>query len=170
MIKNKGKIGEMRVVRLVSEIVSAEDKCDFTRHTNTNTADGGADVVLEHVPDLHQKLITIASGNDLSTDISCSNTSKSVKTRIDVKTTDSKISKDTVVKFGGDIRRNPDCKGHMLLGGAGLTRGAKKEFDKIKHASDEVGKQVSYVSNEGLANLETHYTSLPKPETESNNS
>jgi hypothetical protein len=46
MSGNKGKNGEMRVLRLLTHIVEAVENCDITRHTNTNTADGGADLIL----------------------------------------------------------------------------------------------------------------------------
>lgn len=42
-----------------------------------------------------------------------------------LKTLDSKLGKDTVIKFGGDVRKNPDCKNHVLLGGKALTKGAR---------------------------------------------
>jgi len=103
MSDNKGKDGEMRVLRVLSHIVEAVDNCDVTRHTNTNTADGGADLVLEHPKGLLSHLEQVASGTpDLQTpDLQ---EAPRVKTRIDVKTTDNKISPDTVIKFGGDIR------------------------------------------------------------------
>ncbi|CAN2043386.1 conserved hypothetical protein [Candidatus Magnetomoraceae bacterium gMMP-13] len=41
MSKNKGKDGEMRVAKLLCDISTKEENCDFTRPTNTNTANGG---------------------------------------------------------------------------------------------------------------------------------
>lgn len=159
MSTNKGKDGEMRALRLLSHIVETEEGCDVTRHTNTNTADGGADLVLEHPQGLIPYLDNIAEGGEQqSPDLS---EAPRVKTRIDVKTTESKISPDTVKKFAGDIRRNPDCDGHVLMGGTALSTQAQSDFQVIQDAQAEVGKKVVYIPNTGIKNLEQHYTALP---------
>lgn len=100
---------------VLSHTVEAVDNCDVARHTNTNTADGGADLVLEHPKGLLSHLEQVAAGTpDLQTpDFQ---ESPRVKARIDVKTTDSKISPDTVIKFGGDIRRMPRLFGTCANG------------------------------------------------------
>lgn len=129
MSANKGKDGEMRALRLLSHIVETEENCDVTRHTNTNTADGGADLVLEHPCGLLPHLDNVAEGRDeQSPDLS---EAPRVKTRIDVKTTESKLSPDTVKKFAGDIRRNPDCDGHVLMGGGRLFQIKLNRISKI---------------------------------------
>ncbi|WIG80221.1 hypothetical protein KFZ68_08795 [Photobacterium damselae] len=159
MSTNKGKDGEMRVLRLLSHIVETEENCDVTRHTNTNTADGGADLVLEHPQGLLLHLGNVAIGGDQQLpDLS---EAPRVKTRIDVKTTESKLSPDTVKKFAGDIRRNPDCDGHVLMGGSALSNQAQSDFQDIQDAQAEVGKTVVYIPNAGIENLEQHYTALP---------
>jgi len=159
MSTNKGKDGEMRALRLLSHIVETEENCDVTRHTNTNTADGGADLVLEHPQGLLPHLDNVAVGGDhQSPDFS---EAPRVKTRIDVKTTESKLSPDTVKKFAGDIRRNPDCDGHVLMGGAALSNQAQSDFKDIQDAQVEIGKTVVYIPNAGIENLEQHYTALP---------
>ena len=160
MSDNKGKDGEMRVLRVLSHIVESVNNCDVTRHTNTNTADGGADLVLEHPKGLLSYLEEVASGG---ADLQMPDLQEAprVKTRIDVKTTDNKISPDTVIKFGGDIRRNPDCLGHVLMGGNALSPQAEAEFKKIQEAHAEAGKEVVYIPNSGVNNLETHYLALP---------
>ena len=159
MSGNKGKDGEMRVLRLLSYIVEANDNCDVTRHTNTNTADGGADLILEHQKNLLPHLSEIALGNSEDQILDLQNTDR-VKTRIDVKTTESKISPDTVKKFAGDIRRNPDCEGHVLMGGSMLSTKSKLDFKEIQKAQAEVGKTVVYISNNGVEFLENHYQTL----------
>lgn len=165
MSDNKGKDGEMRVLRVLSHIVEAVDNCDVTRHTNTNTADGGADLVLEHPKGLLSHLEQVAAGTpDLQTpDLQ---EAPRVKTRIDVKTTDNKISPDTVIKFGGDIRRNPDCAGHVLMGGKALSPQAEAEFKIIQEAHAEAGREVVYIPNSGVNNLETHYRALTTDNTD----
>lgn len=160
MSTNKGKDGEMRALRLLSLIVEAQENCDVTRHTNTNTADGGADLILEHPQGLLPHLGSIASGEDNNQPPDLSD-DKKVKTRIDVKTTESKLGPDVVKKFAGDIRRNPDCDGHVLMGGAALSNQAKSDFKEIQDAQAEVGKTVVYIPNIGIENLERHYTALP---------
>ncbi|MBE3888624.1 hypothetical protein ACEWAU_22270 [Vibrio parahaemolyticus] len=159
MSTNKGKDGEMRVLRLLSHIVESEENCDVTRHTNTNTADGGADLVLEHPKGLLTHLGSIASGSSGSTAPDLTDADR-VKSRVDVKTTDSKISPDTVTKFGGDIRRNPDCNGHVLTGGSGLSKQAETDFKNLQLAYEEVGKTIIYIPNSGISNLEHHYLGL----------
>lgn len=161
MSTNKGKDGEMRVLRLLSHIVEAEENCDVTRHTNTNTADGGADLIFEHPQSLLPQLASIASGEDKNQLLESPEVQKS-KSRIDVKTTESKLGPDVVKKFAGDIRRNPDCEGHVLMGGTDLSAQAKSDFKEIQDAQAEVGKTVMYIPNSGIENLERHYTALSK--------
>ncbi|MGI9281879.1 MAG: hypothetical protein ACR2PX_19935 [Endozoicomonas sp.] len=159
MSKNKGKDGEMRVLRLLSYIVETEENCDVTRHSNTNTADGGADLVLEHSQGLLPHLGNVATGDKNLQSPELSEASR-VKTRLDVKTTGRKLSPDTIKKFAGDIKRNPDCLGHVLMGGSGLSNKAESDLKEIQAAYEEVGKTVAYISNTGIENLENHYSSL----------
>lgn len=160
MSSNKGKDGEMRVLRLTSHIVESHENCDVTRHTNTNTADGGADLILEHPKGLLPHLDEVAGGN-INHQCSDLEGKPREKTRVDVKTTKNKISPDTVKKFAGDIRRNPDCNGHVLMGGRELSPKANSDFEEIKQAQEEKGKTVIYVPNSGIDNLEICYKSLP---------
>lgn len=206
--KNKGRVGETRVIRAITDIMDVEGNVDFTRHTNTNTADGGADIVLEHPEGFIDKLLGIAepqetessdsnnededtTQNNESTNSTTaaeeklqstpssdsdkpvadinkpeSNNTKSTteKTRIDVKNTDSKLGKDTVIKFGGDIRKNPDCKNHVLLGGKALTKGAQDELTSLQEAYSRDGIIIVHVTNNGLSNIESHYRALNSPE------
>lgn len=162
MSSNKGKDGEMRVAKLLCEVSIKEEKCDFTRPTNTNTADGGADLVLEHPEGFEEKLMSISSGES-SSETEANSDAATVKTRIDVKATDGVISPDTVDKFIGDIRKNPDCKGHALVGGERMSKRANKKFEEAQEAAQEDGKFIAYIPNSGLQNLENHYESLPAP-------
>ena len=165
MSTNKGKDGEMRVLRLLTHIVEAEENCDVTRHTNTNTA--GTISFVTNLPNFSKSqsllshLGSIASGED-NNKLPDLNDVQKVKTRIDVKTTESKLGPDVVKKFAGDIRRNPDCDGHILMGGTDLSAQASSDFKEIQDAQAEVGKTVVYISNSGIENLEQHYTTLPK--------
>jgi hypothetical protein len=160
MSGNKGKNGEMRVLRLLTHIVEAVENCDITRHTNTNTADGGADLILEHPLGLLSHLDQIANRHTEHHPSDLEDSPR-VKTRIDVKNTSNKISPDIVKKFGGDIRRNPDCIGHALAGGSELSPQAEIDFRVIQEAQREVGKTVVYLPNSGIENLEKYYLFLP---------
>ncbi|QKJ51391.1 hypothetical protein G9396_13185 [Providencia rettgeri] len=181
--KNKGRVGETRVIRVITDIMDVEGNVDFTRHTNTNTADSGADIVLEHPQGYVDKLDRIATKPDAESTASNSRslegtaitnsspsevTNNTEKTRIDVKNTDRKLGKDTVIKFGGDIRKNPDCKNHILLGGRDLTKGAKDELTSLQSAYSQSGKKIIHITNTGLENIENHYKSLNAPEADSN--
>lgn len=181
--KNKGRVGETRAIRVIADIMDVEGNVDFTRHTNTNTADGGADIVLEHPQGFIDKFERIAdqidteptsqNGVDLeSTTLTNSAPSElknnTEKTRIDVKNTERKLGKDTVIKFGGDIRKNPDCKNHVLMGGSDLTKGAKDELISLQNAHSTSGKKILHVNNTGLTNIESHYKSLNVAVNESN--
>ena len=48
------------------------------------------------------------------------------------------------------------------MGGKALTRGAQNEFDKLQDA--HLGKTIAHVTNDGLANIESHYKALNTPE------
>lgn len=180
--KNKGRIGETRAIRVITDIMDVEGNVDFTRHTNTNTADGGADIVLEHPKGFTDKLEKIANQPDTESTIPSSDNLQTTipintalfevknnteKTRIDVKNTDGKLGKDTVIKFGGDIRKNPDCKNHILLGGRDLTKGAKDELNILQKAHAESGKKIIHITNTGLTKIESHYKSLNAAENDS---
>lgn len=162
MVRNKGKDGEMRVAKLLCEVSVKEDRCDFTRPTNTNTADGGADLVLEHPDGFEEKLIGISLGGAIA-GVPLNTDTPTVKTRIDVKATDGVISPDTVDKFVGDTRKNPDCKGHALVGGKRMSKRAKENFETAQKDAKEDGRFLAYIPNSGLQNLESHYESLPTP-------
>lgn len=49
MSKNKGKDGEMRVLKLLADVAVTDDKGEVLRLTGTNTPDRGGDLVLESV-------------------------------------------------------------------------------------------------------------------------
>lgn len=172
---NKGKKGEMRLVKTLSNIVSVEEdhnkSCDVTRHTNTNTADSGADAVLESPVSVVTNSLHIANDNGkiqsgaIHGEVRKPLGDRRIKTRFDFKNTKSKLGSDTVRKFGGDIRKNPDCDGHLLVGGEGLTKGGKQEF---KSLIDAYGKEkiIAYISNEGFRNIEKNYDELDRIQNE----
>ena len=161
MANNKGRKGETRLIRLVCDIMDTEESTDFTRHTNTNTADGGADIVLEHPREFYDRLLDIASVESRS-EPKTSNPDTRVKSRIDNKNYNGKLDEVVVNKFGGDIRKNPDCEGHLLAGGEGLTRGGKIALKNLQSAHPK--KRIDYIDESGLKKIESHYQTLPEPE------
>lgn len=159
MSSNKGKDGELDVLILAAKIGKIKDGVDVTRPTTTNTADQGADLFITHPPEFLNEFAEVAG----STLPSAQNTSvkkqnsSSEKSRIDVKTTDKKLQKDTVEKFIGDCHNHPNCTGQILMGGSDLTGPAKKEFEAAQDRFAPSGKKLLYVNNKGIQKLEAHY-------------
>lgn len=116
----------------------------------------GADLILTHPDDFLPKINQIAEGKS-SSELTESTSTKSAKSRIDVKTTNNKIQKDIVQKFVSDIRKHPDCQGHILLGGKEMTGPAKKIFYQAQEAFSENRKTLMYINNEGVNRIKEHY-------------
>lgn len=163
---NKGKKGEMALVITLATVVSHEadrgHRCDITRHTNTNTADSGADAVLESPKIVVDNLFAVANGSDSDNHATHNQLAvkedKTIKTRFDNKNTESKLAVDTVREFIADIRKNPDCAGHVLTGGSGLTAGGNKEIKAAREAYGDK-KLIGYINNEGMKNINANYLS-----------
>ena len=161
MSSNKGKDGELQVLILVANIGIVRDGVDVTRPTTTNTADQGADLFITHLPGFLNEFAEV-SGSDFPSTQSSSPITKgagSEKSRVDVKTTDDKLQKDTVEKFIEDCHNHPNCKGHILMGGLNLTGPAKREFQAAQNRFSSSGKILLYVKNDGVQKLEAHYRS-----------
>ena len=160
MSSNKGKDGEMRVVKVLASVGQLEEGVDFTRPSTTNTADMGADLYLFHPSGFLDKFANIANGNapnQLAPIEQKSGIKSSQKTRIDVKATSNKIHAQTVRKFISDTHKHPDCTGHLLVGGAELSKTARQEFDEARVSFGKHGKKLDYIKNDGIINLEKHY-------------
>lgn len=162
MSSNAGKDGEMALVKVVADIATVEERVDFTRTTTTNTADMGADLFISHPSGFIDKIEAIANGSHESS--SAATHSKRVvtlaKTRVDKKTTQQKLHGDTIQKFIGDVHKHPDCEGHALVGGAGLSAPARRAFEQAKSDFDLAGKKLVYISNFGLTRVGEHYSRL----------
>ncbi len=159
MSSNKGKDGELRALILVAKIGQIIDNVDVTRPTTTNTADQGADLFITHPPEFLKELAEVAGGllplgKTLPTN---KINQQNYKSRVDVKTTDKKIQRDIVLKFISDCAFNPNCTGHILMGGANLTGPATKTLEEAQSKFASSNKTLLYISNEGIKNLETHY-------------
>ena len=171
MSSNKGKDGEMDALISFATIAKSEEKFDLTRPTTTNTPDMGADIILEHeehyientmIPLSKEKTPTIKKSSEL--DIK----PKTAKTRVDIKTTEKKLQKDTIEKFIADTRKHPDCKNHMLIGGKDLTSPAKKLLNETNIDLEKDNKKLYYISNDGMKNINNHYKKLENKDKDSN--
>lgn len=158
MSSNKGKDGEMRVVKIVADIAIKEDGFDFTRPTITNESDMGADLMIKSSPQSLKRMLQIAAGVSQSPD-ECSKETprKVIESRVDVKTTQSKLQADTIEKFASDVNKHPRCTGHILMGGSNLTGPAQRKFNQYKEEFEQDGKVLAYISNEGISRLESEY-------------
>ena len=159
MSSNKGKDGELTVLIILSNIGRNKDGVDVTRPTTTNTADQGADMFLTHPSGFLTELANVAG---VRSPLNPTSTSKkditiSEKSRIDVKTTDRKLQKDTVEKFIDDINMHPKCVGHLLIGGEDLTGPARKTFEDAQSKYCISGKTLLYIPKEGIKKIEEHY-------------
>ncbi|AZR59457.1 hypothetical protein [Eikenella corrodens] len=69
-------------------------------------------------------MMAISNGNlsEFSSPTKKNDESNRMKTRIDVKNENNKITKPVAEKFIADIKKHPDCKGHLLLGDNVLTK------------------------------------------------
>ncbi|WP_311151763.1 hypothetical protein [Neisseria sicca] len=149
---NQGKKGEMQVTELISQMGQLNNShVDFVRHTTTNTPDSGHDVGLYHTEKNFDEMIAISTGNLSEFSDPKEDDSKKMQTRIDVKNENNKITKPVAQKFIADIKKHPDCKGHLLLGDNGLTKGAEDVFREAEENYPD--KKIGYISNEGVQNL-----------------
>lgn len=158
MSSNKGKDGELKTAIVIANIGLCKDGVDFTRPTTTNTADQGADLFMTHPKGFLEEIADVTQSEIVSEPKKNTNKSqKSEKSRIDVKTTERKLQKDTVLKFIGDCNNHPTCEGQILLGGTDLTGPAKKEFKAAQERQAKKGKTLLYIKNDGVKKLEQHY-------------
>ena len=110
MSSNKGKDGEMRVIKIVADIAIQEEGLDFTRHTITNESDMGADLIIKSTPQSLNRMLQVAAGILKSTDeYNTERSKKTIDSRVDVKTTQSKLQTDTIEKFASDVHKHPKC-------------------------------------------------------------
>ena len=158
MSTNKGKDGEMRVIKIVADIAIKEEGFDFTRHTITNESDMGADLMLKSSQQSFNRMIQVAEGVEESMD-GCDTelSKKTITSRIDVKATQSKLQTDTVEKFASDVHKHPKCTGHILMGGSNLTGPAQRTFNQYQKEFKQNGKILVYIPNEGISRLESEY-------------
>lgn len=169
MSSNKGKDGEMSTLITFAIVAKNEDNFDLTRPTTTNTPDMGADIILEHKENfIDNNILPISIGKAPNITQNEEEKLKIEKTRIDVKATERKISKDTVEKFIADIRKHPDCTNHMLIGGQNITSPAKKRLDKANEDLKDDKKKIYYLNNAAIKNVSEYYKKLETKSEDSN--
>lgn len=152
MASNKGKKGEMKALELISKMGQIDDSpVDVTRPTTTNVPDLGLDLGLYHTELHFEEILKIARAEQSTFSNPASDNSRKMQTRIDVKHEDNKTTKPQMSKFISDIKKHPDCKGHILMGNYGLTAGAEQV---LKEALENFPEQkIAYISNDGIKNL-----------------
>ena len=149
---NQGKKGEMQVTELISQMGQLNNSpVDFVRYTTTNTPDNGHDIGVHHTEKNFDEMMAISNGNLSEFSSPKEDESNRMKTRIDVKNENNKITKPVAEKFIADIKKHPDCKGHLLLGDNGLTKGAENVFHEAEKNYPD--KKIGYISNKGIQKL-----------------
>ena len=159
MSNNKGKDAELDALILLSNIGKAKNNVDVTRPSVTNSADLGVDMTLHHPKEFLDEIAKNSNAiyykgheqNKKNTE------NKQMVTRFDIKNTNNKLQKPLVEKFLGDVKKNPDCEGHVLMGGKGLTGPAKKVLDSSGESLSQAGKSIMYIDNDGVGKLKKKY-------------
>lgn len=167
MSSNKGKDGEMRVIKIVTDIAIQEEGFDFIRQTITNESDMGADFIIISSSQSLNRMLQVAAGVSQPMDeLNTVRSKKTISSRVDVKTTQSNLQIDTIEKFASEVHKHPKCTGHILMGGSNLTGPAQRKFNKYKEIFEQDEKILAYISNEGISRLESEYeksiTLVPK--------
>jgi hypothetical protein len=161
MSSNKGKVGEMQTGKLLFDIAIKEESFDVKRPTLTNESDMGADFEINSTPQELQRVFQTANIKLTDEDKMLLTSLKGkVNSRMDVKTTQSKIGKDTVDKFATDVHKHPNTTVHILTGEKGLTAPAQRELNKHKEVFIQENKVLVYISNEGISQLKSEYEAV----------
>ncbi len=148
---NQGKKGEMKTTELISKMGQYDNRVDFVRFTRTNTPDNGHDIGLFHTENHFDEMIKISDGELSEFSDYRNDNSEEIQTRIDVKNENTKVTKPVAEKFVGDIKKHPDCNGHLLIGNNGLTKGAEQVLNQAHQSYPN--KKIGYISNDGVSRL-----------------
>jgi hypothetical protein len=161
MSENRGKDGEMRFAIVIAAAAICQNGLDFTRHTLTNQPDLGEDYSVQGSVEAFTALCKIGTGevSNAASEV-LGDLGRKIEARFDVKTTPSRLAGDTVDKFISDVKKHPNTDLHVLVGGSGLTKTAKRKLDDHGATLREDGKAIVYIPNEGVVRLANEY----KPE------
>jgi hypothetical protein len=152
MAKNKGKVGEAKMVQTLGKMAEVEDKVDFTKPSFTNAPDNGVDFELQCPHNYPEKLNEIIKDGKSEQKLS----KKKIKIRIDHKEYKGKIGKATAEKFVTDCDKNDeDYDEHWLTGAEGVTSGAQKVLKKANkdyvcryYSEEKINKISNFYKNE----------------------
>lgn len=165
MSGNKGKDGELRIVRLSCDIGVSEDTWDITRPTTTNESDLGGDLFIRSsATAMHRTITAVVTQPEYFGDHALQSLGdKIIQTRVDSKNEAGKLQKDVIDKFVGDVAKNPMATAHLLAGGQDLTGPARKAFVNYAKMLREDGKVLLYLSEPAITKLEDKFSeSRPK--------
>lgn len=148
----------MRFGIVIAAASIRENGLDYTRHTVTNQPDLGLDYSLQGSAATLVSFCEAGAGKALpSVRETLGDLERRVDARVDVKTTESKLTGVTVDKFASDVAKHPNTDLHILVGGSGLTKSAERKFEAHRDALSGAGKPIVYISNEGAARLAEKY-------------
>lgn len=150
---DKGKKGERDLIKTILKMEEAGVDIDMKKTTYTNEPDDGLDLEIKCGHNIGELMEAIIQDKETKPTLS----KEKIKVRIDVKNYGKKISKPVVDKFVGDCEKNTQAAEHWLVGGAGLTKGAKDVMEKTEHvcryySQENIDKVDNYYKNE-LENL-----------------
>lgn len=147
-----GKKGEMKAIELIAKMGQRDNShVDLVRYTITNAPDNGHDIGVHHTSNHFDEMLAVSRGELTQFSNPKDDSSEKIKTRIDVKNENNKVTKPVAEKFVSDIKKHPDCQGHLLVGNNGLTKGAEQIL--FEAAQSYPDKKIGYISNAGLNNL-----------------
>lgn len=160
MSENPGKDGEMRFGILVAGASIRNSGLDFTRHSVTNQPDLGVDYNVQGKAETLVSFCETGVGTSLPllSEV-LGDLNRVVEGRVDVKTTQNKLTGVAVDKFASDVKKHPNTAVHVLVGGNGLTKTGQRKWDAHQAALSADGKALVYLPNEAVARLANEYQS-----------
>lgn len=168
MTKKKGKKGEMLALTIASSFSDTHISAEVMRHSKTTAPDLGADIFIVAAKEPMKEFLDNAGTIDSfqTSELKNKLDSDSVKARIDCKNTEGKLTKATIQKHVSEIAIHQDSDLHILMGGSGLTKGAKQCLEDANNALAPNGKEVVHINNQGIRSLYQAYPPIqPDPET-----
>lgn len=154
MSKNseKGRRGELAVTGILSNVGVYERGVEVIRANTTTTPESGVDIALQCPHNLSAKLDEIIEKG--SSEMALGNSK--IDVRVQVKNYTKLINKPTAQSFVDDIKRNPEYAEHWIVGGTGLTKGAKEVMTEANKIAP-----TKFYSASDFTKIQNHYP--PKP-------
>lgn len=168
MTQKKGKKGEMLALTIASSFSDTHISAEVMRHSKTTAPDLGADLFITADKEPMKEFLDNAGnpGSFQNSELKNKLDNDSLKARIDCKNTEEKLTKATVQKHISEIAIHQDSDLHILMGGSGLTKGAKQCLEDANNALASKGKEVVHINNKGIRRLYQAYPPIrPDPET-----